>query len=95
MSSLKKIKSEKRKSSTILYGELIQYNKENYNLGLSYMDKYSYGITLPAYKNYLIKNERRVVNKIWIIIWTTFLLLLIFNRIDCKKHTHLLTLTLR
>ncbi len=31
MSSLKKIKSEKRKSSTILYGELIQYNKENYN----------------------------------------------------------------
>ena len=44
------------------------YNKENYNLGLSYMDKYSYGITLPAYKNYLINNERRVVNKIWIIV---------------------------
>ena len=43
-------------------------NKENYNLGLSYMDKYSYGITLPAYKNYLINNERRVVNKIWIIV---------------------------
>ena len=32
------------------------------------MDKYSYGITLPAYKNYLINNERRVVNKIWIIV---------------------------
>ena len=31
MSSLKKIKNEKRKSSTILYGELIQYNKESYN----------------------------------------------------------------
>ena len=32
------------------------------------MDKYSYGITLPAYKNCLINNERRVVNKIWIIV---------------------------
>ena len=31
MSSLKKIKNEKRKSSTILYGELIQNNKESYN----------------------------------------------------------------
>lgn len=57
------------------------YNKENYNLGLNYMDKYSYGITLPAYKNYLINNERRVVNKIWIIVWATFLLLLILVNI--------------
>lgn len=31
MSSLKKINNEKRKSSTILYGELIQYNKEGNN----------------------------------------------------------------
>ena len=57
------------------------YNKENYNLGLSYMDKYSYGITLPVYKNYLINSEKIIINKIWIIVWTTFLLLLILVNI--------------
>ena len=40
MSSLKKIKNEKRKSSTILYGELIQYNKESYNKFFRLMKNY-------------------------------------------------------
>ena len=50
--------------------------EENYSLGLAVMDKYSYNEELPAYKNHLVKATRENIDKIWILMWISFTILL-------------------
>lgn len=59
-----------------------EYSEEDYALGQEYLDKYSYIDTLPAYKNYLVRDIKQETNhKLFIIsvIITLALMILVIK----------------